>query len=650
VHRSTRLQSLICLVLLCTLGCVPKKLQREKPSVGADPTEDAGGIPDASKPTPKPTDMEPEVDGGLIHEDPVLAPGYERFSVWAPYADAVDLVGAFHGDKAQAMHARGDGTWMLDVKGVADGDHYHFAIHSGDETLKRLDPRARGWDEAQGRSVVVRVEQATKAERAFVRPRPEESIIYELHPGAFFANDSGEPGTLLTAVKGLDHLADLGVNVIELMPVHEFPGSRSWGYNPDLPFVVESTYGGPKALRTFVSEAHKRGIAVLLDVVYNHLNGKTPLCRFDGWSLLDACGGVYFYNDERGMTDWGPRPDFGRIEVRDYLRDNVSMWLNDYRLDGLRFDSTSNMWNTKHGQGAAIDDGATLLRELNDDIDAVGDGYLSIAEDLHAGSKVTQSTEKEGFGFDSQWDPAFHGQLIRSLVREEGTTVDLQSMVVPLTARFAPTAFSRVIFTESHDTTGQLNSKVRLPNEVSPDDPTSDLAKRRTLLGAFLLFTAPGVPMILQGQELLADGTFHDSEALDWARLSANSDVFAVYKALIRARRNLDGNTAGLTGGSVTVTQVNQRAGVLTYQRKRAGGAGDDVMVAVNTASKGYTAYRLGVPRAGAWQVRVDSALDGSASTGSSVTAEDKPYDGLPFSIVVALAPESGILLSQNAK
>ena len=127
----------------------------------------------------------------------------------------------------------------------------------------------------------------------------------------------------------MPYLRDLGINAIEIMPVAEFPMSISWGYNPSQPFSVESALGGPRGLHEFVKAAHAHGIAVILDVVYNHFGpGDLDLWRFDGWSRCDHDGGIYFYDNARAHTPWGDtRPDYGRPEVRQYIRDNALFWL-----------------------------------------------------------------------------------------------------------------------------------------------------------------------------------------------------------------------------------------------------------------------------------------------------------------------------------
>ena len=125
--------------------------------------------------------------------------------------------------------------------------------------------------------------------------------------------------------------------MIELMPVNEFAGDISWGYNPAYPYAVEEAYGGPDGLKEFIDASHGLGMGVVLDVVYNHLGpSDLDIWQFDGWQENDK-GGIYFYNDYRSATPWGDtRPDYGRQEVRDYLTDNALMWVNEFHADGLQ--------------------------------------------------------------------------------------------------------------------------------------------------------------------------------------------------------------------------------------------------------------------------------------------------------------------------
>src|SRR6185436_4940471 len=169
-------------------------------------------------------------------------------------------------------------------------------------------------------------------------------VIYELHVGAFYDStpSSGGPGKFTDAITKLDHLAALGVNAVELLPVAEFPGDYSWGYNPADLFAVENTgYGGPDGLKTFVREAHARGIRVLLDVVHNHWGPSDfELYGFD----TGSANRFYVYtNSGICCTPWGDRPNYANEGVRSFIIDNFKMWMDEYHIDGFRWDAVGAM-------------------------------------------------------------------------------------------------------------------------------------------------------------------------------------------------------------------------------------------------------------------------------------------------------------------
>ena len=296
-------------------------------------------------------------------------------------------------------------------------------------------------------------------------------------------------GTFASVAEKLPYLRDLGINCIELLPATEFPGSRSWGYNPANPFALESDYGGPVAFKELVKAAHQHGIAVVLDVVYNHFGpGDLDLWQFDGWSENDG-GGIYFYNDWRAETPWGHnRPDYGRPEVRQYIRDNALMWLNDYRCDGLRADAIAFIRNVngEEDPGADLPDGWSLMRWINEEIDA--DHAL---ENHHRRGHARQrrhhrtSVDNGGQGFDSQWDSSFVYPIGRPSRPPDDADRNMHAVAEALTATYNGDAFRRVIYTESHDEVA--NGKSRVAEEIMPGAADSYFSKKRTVLGA-----APG--------------------------------------------------------------------------------------------------------------------------------------------------------------
>ena len=272
--------------------------------------------------------------GAIVHDTGVA------FRVWAPNADAVFLTGTFNAwsEDAAAMAPEDGGIWYVDVPGAKPGDEYRFLIHNGDAVLSRIDPYARAVTTSVGNGIVVDPTHDWHG-GDFEARSWNELVIYEMHIGTFNRPDEETAGTFADAIEKLGHLKRLGVNAVQIMPATEFAGGVSWGYNPGHIFAVESTYGGPEGFKAFIKAAHKSGIAVILDVVYNHFGpSDLDLWQFDGWSENDR-GGIYFYNDWRSETPWGDtRPDYGRREVRQFIRDNALYWLEEYHLDGLRFD------------------------------------------------------------------------------------------------------------------------------------------------------------------------------------------------------------------------------------------------------------------------------------------------------------------------
>jgi 1,4-alpha-glucan branching enzyme len=337
------------------------------------------------------------------------------FRVWAPFADRVHVIGSFNDWEADAhpLAAEEDGYWSTDVPGVEPGDEYLFVIHNGDQTLKRIDPYARHVTDSDGNAVVIADEAFDWEDEAFEMPPWNAMVIHEMHIGTFEDLDpsDSEAGSFYTAMEHLPYLQDLGINVIEVMPPMEFQGRISWGYNPALPFAIESAYGGPRALQTFVNAAHQHGIGVIIDVVYNHFGpSDLDLWRFDGW-YEDEYGGIYFYNDWRAETPWGKtRPDYGRQEVREYLRDNALTWLEAYHLDGLRWDSTAYIRYVSGSQeedDGELPDGWRTMQWINEEIKAQSPSAFSVAEDMKQDPAITTGTEEGGAGFDAQWDAQF---------------------------------------------------------------------------------------------------------------------------------------------------------------------------------------------------------------------------------------------------
>ena len=211
--------------------------------------------------------------------------------------------------------------------------------------------------------------------------------------------------------------------------------------------------------------------------------------------------------------------------------------------------------------------------------------------------------------------------------------------------------FERVIYTESHDEVA--NGKARVPEEIWPGNAASWAARKRSTLGAALVFTSPGIPMLFQGQEFLEDAWFHDTRPLDWSRTRTHAGIVNLYRDLIRLRRNWYDHTRGLSGQHVNVFHVNNHDKLIAFHRWENGGPRDDVVVICNFANRAYGSYTLGLPRSGTWRVRLNSDWDGySADFGNhfsyDTVADGGPKDGLPASGNVGVGPYSVIMLSQD--
>jgi 1,4-alpha-glucan branching enzyme len=588
----------------------------------------------------------------------ILYNGGAAFRVWAPFASNLCVAGTFNAwsPTANPLASENNGFWSGDVDGVKIGDEYQFGITNGTQPLIwHKNPYASEVVNSSGNAIVHDPDFDWTGDN-FVMPAWNDLVIYEMHVGTFNDAPGTGAGTFDEITPKLPYLADLGINAIEIMPVAEFAGDYSWGYNPSQPFAVESALGGPQGLYRFVKAAHAHGIGVFIDVVYNHCGpGDLDLWRFDGWTDSDHNGGIYFYDNVRAQTPWGStRPDYGRNQVRQYFRDNALFWLNKYRLDGLRFDSVVSIRNrlgNNNDPTNDLPDGWSLLQWINNEIQSSQPWKITIAEDLQNNDWITRSTGAGGAGFGSQWEAAFVHPIRQAIITSNDGDRDLFAVRDAMYHSYNGNATGRVIYTESHDE--DANGHQRVPEEIWPGNAGSWFSRKRSTLGAALVFTAPGIPMIFQGQEFLENGYFQDSVPLDWSKLTTYPGIHSLYRDLIRLRRNWNNQTAGLRGQNLNVHHLNNTDKLLGFHRWQNGGAGDDVVVAVNFANRSYDNYALGFPRPGLWRVRFNSDWQGYSpdygnKLGYDTVAGTGSRDGMPFQANIGLGPYSVLILSQD--
>jgi 1,4-alpha-glucan branching enzyme len=579
------------------------------------------------------------------------------FRVWAPNAEKVYVIGSFNNwnETSAPLVREQNGDWSIIIPDAKPGDEYRYLIHGPAGPLSRIDPHARKVTNAAGNGIIYEPKAFAWGEDIFNMATGNELVIYEMHIGTFNVKETGHPGTFQSAIEKFPYLKELGINAIEVMPIAEFSGDFSWGYNPAHPFAVKSTYGGPDEFKLFVKAAHEQGIAVILDVVYNHLGpGDLDLWQFDGWSENEK-GGIYFYNNQCSQTPWGEtRPDYGRGEVRQYLRDNALMWFEEYHIDGLRWDMIiyiASIDGNEENQANAIPEGWSLMQWINVEIQQLFPGKISIGESMRNNSWVTKDVGAGGAGFNTQWDAEFVHPIRQAVILLDDKLRDAGEVGKAIEHRYDEDAFKRVIYTESHDEIA--NGRARVPEEIWPGKVDSWFSKKRSTLGAAIVLTSPGIPMIFQGQELLEDRWFQDKDPIDWSRVEGENGILSMYRDLIALRRNRSGVTRGLCGQNIRIYHVNNEAKVIVFHRWDEQGPTDSVVVVVNMTNQNRDGYVIGFPRAGLWKTRFNSdsynyGPNFANHPTADVEAREEESDGLPCSGEIGIGPYTVVIFSQD--
>jgi maltooligosyltrehalose trehalohydrolase len=426
--------------------------------------------------------------------NPLLAGGVV-FAAWAPRRERVEL--ECDGRRAP-MEREDDDVWQAVVWSAGPGSRYRYWL-DGEGPFP--DPYARSLPEGvHGPAEVVDPASFAWSDADWPGLRAEGLVLYELHVGTFTPE-----GTFDAAIEQLDELVRLGVSAIELMPLGSFPGRRSWGYDGVGHYAPSALYGGPEGLRRLVDAAHRRGLGVILDVVYNHLGP-------DG-NYLGAFASEYFTESVR--TPWGAALDYTCSWTRAWAIDNAVHWLVEYHLDGLRLDATAEIHDPspKH-----------VLRELVERCrGAVSRPVVLIAEDSRNEVRLVRPTARGGYGLDAVWADDFHHALRTLLTGErDGYYQDYRGRAEEVaealrhgflyrgqrsaflgrprgtrTGRAPAHAF--VFATENHDQVGNRALGERLGHLVSPSLYRAASA---------LLLLAPETPLLFMGQEFAASSPF----------------------------------------------------------------------------------------------------------------------------------------------
>lgn len=621
------------------------------------------------------------------------------FRVWAPAAREVHLRWNYtkssagdwtHNDEA-ILQPMPDGLWGGYVPGIGAGERYMFYVvgpEGGTEGLKR-DPYAReltqdpAWPEAQ--CVVVDPAAFPWHDQTFRAPPANELTIYQLHVGVWNIPPERTHGTFLDVADKLPYLRDLGINAAQLLPVSEFPTMFSLGYNgvdlfspesdyavadsdpalpdylaranelllaiqPDAqPYALDDIRGSTNQLKVLIDLAHLHGIAVLLDVVYNHAGG--------GFGER----GLYFfdrrhegnYNDSLYFTDreWAGGLVFAywNDHVRQFLIDNALAWLVEAHADGFRYDEVSVIKD----QGGAH--GWQLCQDVTATARYVRPASIHIAECWPVQQAIVNPTDQNGAGFDATQNDGLR-EAVRAAIGQAaqgaGAFIDFDRVAREVASPVLRDSWRAVQCTENHDLVWQGRGW-RIPRIADgTGDPGSWYVRSRTRVALGLTLTAAGMPHLFMGQEWLENAQWTDNPAAMnkdvWRQLELQPDRrdFRQYVSdLLKVRAT----QPGLRGAGLGVIHVHNANRILAFQRW-VPGEGRTVVVVVSLAETTWYDYRVGFPLAGTWSEVFNSDYYDHlpnptlAGNGGAVTAADAPLHGMPASASLCI-PANSILI-----
>jgi len=533
--------------------------------------------------------------------------------VFAPNATSLRVYGDWNGwDEATAvaLTPSGDGFWEGHAAGLVAGGRYELLVGRGAASFNhRLDPAARDTDSSSldnwhNKSQVV---DTTAAWSPFSTPSFDNLILYQCHVGSFSGYHDGHDASDGVASfdqlrTKLGYIRELGFNGLALLPVQEFRANRSWGYNPAFFFALESAYGRPADLRALVDACHQRGLAVIFDVVYNHISDQdSSFYHFD--ERPDGTGDSYLGTHPTYRTDWGTAPAFWRQGIRDFFVANMAMYLREYHGDGLRFDSTRAMERAR-GLG---NDGWEFMQHLTWEAKRLFPGKYLIAEHLPDHESILSSA-----GFHATWTAEPFYRLLRAL-NGDHPVGNIEGLIGNAFGPGRSYAYSWNTITYtlgSHDECGD--------NEQGDKDGKSHRhfvqrfggrenwhARAKARMAWALNVAIKGTPMLFMGSECHLDGYWHDGtdpngdHRFDWS--IAGDWIGMGMRSLVQAANQTRWTHPALRNGGLEVTHRDP-SGVIAF--KRWNNDGDGVLIVVNASDTSYTGTSYGVAtgQAGRWQ------------------------------------------------
>ncbi|MCU0544337.1 MAG: alpha-amylase family glycosyl hydrolase [Oscillatoriaceae cyanobacterium Prado104] len=456
-----------------------------------------------------------------------------EFNLFAPYNEGAALIGSFSNWEEIPMQKGEDGYFRTKVD-LEDGVYqYKFKVRSKswflepDAWVEIVDPYATDIDDPT-QNGTIRIKDGDRIVDTYVwqhddKPLPtdRELVIYEMHV-ADFSGGEADPharGKYEHVVEKLDYLVELGVNAIELMPLKEYPGDYSWGYNPRYFFAAESSYGTTEGLKKLIDECHARGIRIIIDGIYNHSEASSPLTQIDH---------DYWYHHAPRDPDnnWGPEFNYelydeklGTYPARKFIGDTVRYWIQEFHIDGIRFDAARQIAN--------YDFMHWIVQEAKN---AAGPKpFYTVAEHI---PETTSITNIDG-PMDGCWHDSFYHCILEHIC---GDTFDLERLkeVIDCKRQGFLGATNVVNYLSNHD-------HDRVMTELGNRGILDEAAFKRAKLGAVLLMTAVGVPLIWMGEEFGEyKGKTIEQAKIDWTVLAndSNKNLWEYYKGLIHLRKN----------------------------------------------------------------------------------------------------------------
>ncbi|PSB07242.1 alpha-amylase [filamentous cyanobacterium CCP2] len=515
-----------------------------------------------------------------------------EFALFAPYNKAVTLFGSFSNWEEIPMQKGDDGYFRTQVE-LEDGVHqYKFRVQSKswfvepDQWVDIVDPYATDID-SPTQNGVIRIKGGQKIVDTYVwqnddKPLPADDslVIYEMHVSDF---SGGEPdakprGKFRHAIEKLDYLCELGVNAIELMPVKEYPGDYSWGYNPRYFFATESSYGSTEDLKQFIDECHGRGIRVLMDGIFNHSESECPLTQidYDYW---------YHHDPKDPEFNWGPEFNYEHYDenletypARKFVGDVVRFWIEEYHIDGIRYDAARQIGN--------FDFMHWIVQETKQ---AAGSKpFYNVAEFVPENPDVTNMDGP----MDGCWHDSFYHTIVPHLCGDRFDMEELKDALDGKRQGFMG-ATNIVNYLTNHDHN-------HLMAEFADAEIFDEAAFKRAKLGAALLMTAVGIPMVWMGEEFgeYKSKTIEPAK-IDWSLLKndENRSLFEYYKSLIYLRKT----NHALHTANIDFFHEDEEGQVLAYCRWNE--EGSRVVVIANFSDHFRAGYKVpNFPKNGTWR------------------------------------------------